>query len=200
MTELTQITDRIARTQRGLLRQFRGQPNLEAIMASHGVQYQELENVFFQLYTIRWLSSATGQQLDNLGIIVGEPRQGRDDENYRAALYARVAINKGNATIEDILFAMDFAKPDEYELRELGDATLSVRLVTAIGSMIDPETLNAALQGVKGAGVEARFIYSEYADSSTFKWASGATREVDVNQGWADTAKTQGGFRADVAT
>jgi hypothetical protein len=193
---LTQILDRVDRTIKRLLSQFRGQPNMEAIAASYGAQFQEIEDVLWQLYTERWLSTATGAQLDELGRMLGEPRGDKNDDDYRAALYARIALNRSNGRIEDILFAMTNIKDDRYQLRELGDATLVVRLLDAI-STVSAAIYDDALQQTKAAGVEAVFQYSSDDDENTFRWAVGDTVESTTTEGWSNDAGTDGGSWSD---
>lgn len=193
---LTQILDRVDRTIKRLLYQFRGQPNMEAIAASYGAQFQEIEDVLWQLYTLRWLSTATGAQLDELGRMLDEPRGDKNDDDYRAAIYARIALNGSHGRIEDILFAMTNIKDDRYQLRELGDATLVVRLLDAI-STVSASTYNDALQKIKGGGVEAVFQYSSDDDENTFRWAVGDTVESTTTEGWSNDSGTDGGSWSD---
>ena len=195
---LTQILDRIAQTTRDLLAQFAGQPNMEAITASYGVQFQELEDMFWDLYLLQALANAEGEQLNQLGIIVDEPRSGKDDDNYRAAIYGRIALNRSHGRTEDIILAMTGLQDDRWQLREPGDATLIMRLLDVIDPLIDPTTFNDALQRIKGGGVEAVFQYNTYDDDNTFRWATGATVEATSTEGWSDVAMTNGGKWSDV--
>lgn len=68
---------------------------------------QELEDVLWDLLTLRHLSSATGKQLDGLGEIVGEPRGSTDDEVYRDGLYLKLLINTSEGTPERIIEIVD---------------------------------------------------------------------------------------------
>lgn len=64
---------------------------------------QELENVFTQLLLERWIDSAYGEQLDKLGVIVGESRLSDNDEEYRAAIKLRVIINVSEGEPERLI-------------------------------------------------------------------------------------------------
>jgi hypothetical protein len=195
---LTQILDRIARTTGGLMAQFENQPNMTAIMASYGVQFQELENMFWDLYLLQTLANSEGEQLDQIGIIVDEPRSGRDDENYRAAIYGRIALNRSHARIEDILDAMTAILDNTYVLRELDDQTFIVTLEDAKPATIDAETFNASLQRIKGGGIHAHFHYSDYDNTDTFTFADADVEQTDANQGWGNDGETAGGYWSDV--
>lgn len=89
--------------------QFENSTDLQALVGAivgetHGVQ--ELENVLWDLYTLRWLPFATGAQLDGLGDILGEPRPSADDEEYRDALYLKVLINVSQGEPERLIEVM----------------------------------------------------------------------------------------------
>lgn len=194
--DLTQVLDRVTQTTNKLLKQFKGQPNMEGIAASYGVQFQEIEDMLWDLYLYRWISTAFGVQLDKIGDILGQKREGRSDDNYRIALYGRAYLIRSNATIEDLIFAMNNSYTADYRLRELGSAALKMRLLTAKPGTVDEDTLYSVLQKNKGAGVEAKFVWSDYDEDNTFRWATGSTRETTSTAGWSDVAKTYGGKRA----
>lgn len=76
------------------------------ILESNDLQFNDLENTFFQLYQNMWLSSAIGEQLDVLGIILNVDRDGRTDDAYRAILYAKVQIDVSSGEPESIIAAV----------------------------------------------------------------------------------------------
>ena len=69
-------------------------------------QIQDLEDSSFEVLLNRWIDTAVGVQLDGVGAIVGEAREGRGDDEYRLAIKARIQINFSEATPEDILTAL----------------------------------------------------------------------------------------------
>lgn len=79
--------------------------NIYGVLEAGDTQFNELENVFFELYLNIWLSTATGQQLDVLGVILDFARQGRDDESYRALLYTKININISSGEPESVISA-----------------------------------------------------------------------------------------------
>lgn len=93
--------------------QFANSENLRALVSdlvgqSHGIQ--ECEDAIWDIYTLRWLWIAEGQQLDYLGEILGEPRQdGLADEAYRTRLYAVIQTHISNGEPERIITATIFA-------------------------------------------------------------------------------------------
>jgi hypothetical protein len=86
-----------------LVEQFRGKPVIEALLSSYLSRVQELED---ELWIVLWgwvLGNATARQLDDLGAIVGELREGRDDTEYEAAIRVRIRINRSKGRTIDVI-------------------------------------------------------------------------------------------------
>jgi hypothetical protein len=177
--------------------QFQGAPVIDAKLASYGVQAQEIENVLVDVLVLSLLPNATGEQLDVLGRIVGEPRQGKNDADYAIAIAARIRINRTNATIEDILLVLVAAIDRTYEVDDLGNAAFIVRVVDSF-TTAEAEILKALLEEAKGGGVRADLVWSLVDDDATFTLASGDVEEASTTQGTANDAATVGGALADV--
>ena len=77
------------------------------ILESNDFQFNDLEEVFFQLLQNMWLDTAIGVQLDVLGIILNVDRDGRTDEAYKTILYAKVQINVSSGEPESIIAAVN---------------------------------------------------------------------------------------------
>jgi len=103
MTEIVQKTNHEAEALANLLSQFKDKDVLEKLIKIYVRQIQEIEDMFYALKVERWLDDATGVQLDNLGTIVNEARQGRVDDDYTDALRVRILINISQGTHQDIL-------------------------------------------------------------------------------------------------
>ena len=63
----------------------------------------ELENIFQDLLDDRSVDTAVGVQLDQVGLLVGELRNRRDDEEFRNAIKLKIAVNTSSGTVEDII-------------------------------------------------------------------------------------------------
>jgi hypothetical protein len=197
MPEPTAKTTIVADAIANLYGQFQGAPNMNAIVASYAIQAQELETVFISLIVNTMLPTAEGEQLDVLGRIVGEERQGRSDDDYRIAIGARIRSNVSNASVEDIIAVLKSAVDRTYEVKDLGYASFLVRLVDDVGTA-SPTELNAILQRIKGGGVRADFIYSLEDDANSFTLSSSDAIETDALRGLADDAGLNGGALVDV--
>jgi len=100
MTE--HYTDHVARGIERLIERYR-LPRTSALLASWLTEVQAVEDAFYQLLTERSVATATGETLDILGRIVGQPRDGRDDATYRLWISARVMVSRSSGTTEQIL-------------------------------------------------------------------------------------------------
>lgn len=84
----------------GWLSQDGQTPGLAEIL---GMGMDALREEHYQIDQLRWLSTATGETLDELGAMVGLPRNGLSDEVYRRAIQARGASLTGDAGIDAVM-------------------------------------------------------------------------------------------------
>lgn len=77
--------------------------NLLDIITAEDLQLNEIEQVFFDMLTLMWLDSATGEQLDVLGIHLVIDREGRTDTDYRVVLKGKARINVSSGEPESII-------------------------------------------------------------------------------------------------
>lgn len=101
---ITQITDHAAQAKARLLFQYQGKANIEALLDSlGGQQIQDLEDILFDINTRLDIDNSVGVQLNNIGLIVGQPRKGQDDITYRLFLKAKAGVNVSEGDIERVL-------------------------------------------------------------------------------------------------
>jgi len=78
--------------------------NLQKLIRAIVTPIQELQDVNFELETERWLISSVGQQLDEIGIILGLQRNlDESDSDYRERLQFQIFINTSSGTPEEII-------------------------------------------------------------------------------------------------
>lgn len=186
-----------------LLYGFQGadQPNIQAIISTLSAQAEELEAMFLDLCS-ETIDTAVGAQLDGLGRVVGELRLGRSDVDYRAAIQSRIVINKGNATIEDILFVMGSVLPAGFpmQLTEPADATVWVDFLQALtASEPSGEVLASLLDRASGAGIGHAVFFGGFPAAERFTFAPGLVPVADTDLGYGDVAQTIGGRYSGVA-
>lgn len=87
------------------IEQFKGAEVIENLARALVTGLNDTEDVLNDLLLKRWLALAEGIQLDRLGVILGQPRYGRNDEAYRNALYFQIFINTSKADPEAIIKA-----------------------------------------------------------------------------------------------
>jgi len=64
---------------------------------------QQLEDIMFSMLAALDLSSAAGVQLDRIGQIVGQPRNGLEDPEYLIQIQAQIAENNSDGTGNNVL-------------------------------------------------------------------------------------------------
>lgn len=101
------IIDYINRARARMLQQFKREeaPNLDKLLQVMVAEIQEAENELHELLTFRSVATASGEQLDVLGDIVGIDREGRTDSDFRDVIFLQIAINNGGGQ-ESVLSAL----------------------------------------------------------------------------------------------
>lgn len=151
------ITDHEARALALFPDQFQEKPNITKLNKVFSKQIQELENVAFAMLTNRFLTLAEGQQLDGLGEIVGEDRDGRTDAIYKTALGTRISINRSNGEPETLINVLaSLTNATDVKYKELYPASVEM---TTNGTSI-PTTLSENMHKVRAAGVALTIIHA----------------------------------------
>lgn len=174
----TQITGLVAQALGRFTGAFKNQPNCQRILASLLGQVggfdgkpitdvgwaQRLENTFWQIITNRILAnSPTGDQLDEIGGLLNEPRQGRSDAIYLPALIVRIRINRSQGTSEDIIQVSNLLAPGSlYE--DYPDMKFSV----ASWGLADPLGYATLIGETKAIGSRATVYYSNWSNVTGF--------------------------------
>lgn len=103
------ITDHEDRAAARLTSVYR-KPRIEGYVKALASEVQELENAIAESRVERYLSSAVGTQLDDIGSVLSFRRGGTaTDDAYRALLRARVRILRSQGKPEDLIQAMRLA-------------------------------------------------------------------------------------------
>lgn len=157
---ITQKTTHVEEALDNLLSQFKGKPNIEALISLLASQIQELENAAFQIVEDTTLTAAVGDQLDGWGRIFDQPRNGQVDATYRTFLQAKTRIIRSRGTIEDLIEILDLLTGGtmSIELSEFPDtdpAHFDINITTALpagtdGVIVARLTLRAKPAGVRG--------------------------------------------------
>lgn len=147
---------------------------------------------------------AVGVWLDLLGRVVGEPRDGRDDIDYRRGIRVRVLVNRANGRVAELAKiarlheSADDDPAAQIRIREPGRARAIVYIDATPSTPL--RRVNSYLQGAKAGGValQAVQVVTPFERTDAFRLVTvdlAGTRDV---YGLADTALTLGGALAHV--
>lgn len=187
MSQLDYIPDWAARLRSRLYTQFRSSTSWQAWCDVLGQQFDDLEAAGQTLFTLLDVEASEGVQLDVIGRLIGQPRNGVDDPTYRLYLSARVLANKSTGTVEDIfkimraLYGQDEAQP-RYEGGLVKQFAIRIgEVLTRTEALIGVEFLGDA----KEAGARALLEWSESAATGTFHLWDGPVLATGIVAGQA---------------
>lgn len=147
--------------------------NIEQLLGAILAPAQDVENALQQMALYRFVDTAEGAQLDIIGRIVGQEREGLTDTDYRRYIRARIAANNSNGTIEDVLtvaFLVVYDNTLDYIVDNQGVACLVLRIEN--GTLTDnlANILIKFLGNTVSAGVRVILEYSTVAPAQWFVW------------------------------
>jgi len=118
---MSYVSDALSR----ITSQFEQSPKVLALLSAIIGPLDSLQATSDSVKTERWIDTAIGAQLDGCGYIVGETRQGRDDDTYREAILFRVFVNVSKGTPKDVSYALKYiTKSDDVQYIESWPATV----------------------------------------------------------------------------
>jgi hypothetical protein len=138
-----------------LIERWKGKPNLAAILASYTDQLQLLENALWDIITARLVDYAEGAQLDAIGRIVGEIRQGQNDAQYRARLRVRIRINQSFGTAEDVIIVLQMLDAALFAFVESGYAHFDIVYSAPLTSPAVASQVPKIIKQTRAAGIGA---------------------------------------------
>jgi hypothetical protein len=166
---------------------FRSGPRNQAELAAYLDQAQEIEDMLWVLKSAFDVDTAVGVQLNYIGKKVGEPRLGRDDEQYRSAIRVRVMVNNSDGRAEQMIEIANAMFPEEtytmsVNLDEAYPRTITVYLEGDPGA-VTLTSVARLLRLAKPAGSQLGVVLGlDDSDGSAARWAS--ADEVDLVTGW----------------
>lgn len=169
------ITDHADRAVARLAEQYQ-KPKIQAFLRALIHPVQALENVAWQVYTERSVDNAVGAQLDILGRIVGQPRDGYADADYRRFIRARITVNRSDGVVEDLLLITRLIVDDEDAVvvaEPQYPGAIVIRVEGAAVSEAVADVCLVFLQEAASAGVRVMFEYSTVDPSLAFSFAGG---------------------------
>lgn len=164
------MADYIQQLTDDIIEQFKGKPNIAAIMEAVAVQLQDVADFYTALRDERSLHTAIGKQLDGSGdiVVLNRAEAGQmasynnpgeaislDDELYRKFLIFKVLKNTSISTYPDIIksFKMFWDKPLYYSENPEEPATMTFRTGTLTPEDNASLILNAPIIRAAGVGI-----------------------------------------------
>lgn len=148
---------------------FKDKPKVQALLASYTARIQTLEADLWQLLW-GWVLqhdtyNASGKQLDDLGAVVGQPREGRSDADYIIAIKVRIRVNRSHGKAVDVIEVARLinALATYVEYPKLS-WEVSIYNVTNSGDII------RFLTQTKAASSYGVLLTSTWAEANVFKW------------------------------
>ena len=183
---IAQVNDHVAAGLALLIQQYQGAPRLEGLLTSYLNRVQELEDAIWSVILGRLIDYAIGVQLDVLGRLVGQRRDGAADEIYRTRIRARIAANRSLGTGDDLIRVALLASGSDPALMfysELQPATVHVELLQT-DPTIAPVVVEL-LRVAKAPGVALQLLFTEYAAANSFTFGTNDLGvEFDTNRGF----------------
>jgi len=150
--ELVQITDYTTRVLGFLISQYRDSTRLQGVITAGTEEADKIEASMFQVDAGFSMDNAIGVQLDILGRVFRESRQGRSDDDFRVAikLKASIAVNGSPEEILTFLRNLSLTAPTDLEYQFEGTGKYAI--------LTDDETFaTGALDRISPAGVQGAF-------------------------------------------
>jgi hypothetical protein len=86
-----------------ILNQFAKSQKLKGLILGLVKPFQDALDSIESLHYGRYVDQANGETLDIIGQLVGQPRNGLDDENYRPWIKVRIHLNNCSGTPDSVL-------------------------------------------------------------------------------------------------
>jgi hypothetical protein len=191
------ITDHADQGVFKFLEQFKEQPALEALARSYLNRIQELEDAIWEVILIRGIEESEGVNLDAIGNIVGRPRLGLGDVDYRVALRAQIRINRSSGTPEDMIAVtkLSITANQLFTFAEAIPATVVIEILDQV--LFNILVLFDNLLRTKAGGVRLYLLYSTVPIDDDFTFSEDDTATVDGIKGWSNDAGSSGGHWID---
>ena len=146
-----------------LIDAFSDKPLFTGLLSSYVQQIQDLEDAFSEILTETTTTTSTGAQLDALGSIVGELREGRNDLQYSTAINAQILLLQAEGTPEDIIaLTVAIAGSVTVVIEENFPASFAVTIDDPVDpTVVDVLNMGALIASGKPAGVGMSLIWYE---------------------------------------
>lgn len=151
-----------------LTNQFQEKPLIKELNSAMVAPLTSAESLADDVRLNRFIDLAVGVQLDGCGYIVGEPRLGRDDAKYKAAILFRIFVNTSTATPHDVMQGLRLLT-DPSDLQYIEQYPATAMLFT--DGVVIPPNIQAVIQGLAPAAISQVPIIVTFANALPFRFA-----------------------------
>lgn len=159
-SKIIKVTTHVQDAKDRLTGNKKGQPRIEGTIGMLAKQIQDLENVLVDLLDAELLATAQGDFLDKLGDLVGQPREGLQDDFYRILVAVKIVKNFSKGEPDAVIRATRLIfQATEVHYMNLGGGNVGL-YVNGIIPAAPASFVYANLQEVVAAGVKINLIVS----------------------------------------
>jgi len=170
--DIQKVDDHTKKALERIAYQYQGLSRFEKLISALISGKQDFEDNVHPFLTDRWIDSADGDQLDGLGELVGEDRNGRLDGDYRRAIRLRAVLNAVSGQPEGVIgYLRAYSGSERIKYKESYPATVEVFVD---GDNVDAEVVRS-VRDILPSGVA---LYASTAPSLDTKLPFGFSEEV----------------------
>lgn len=167
-TNTNHVSEGLAR----LIATLRKPTSVSALLQAFLERVQDLENDIADVRDGLNVDTAADYQLDILGAIVGEPREGRTDAAYRIRIKARIRINRSNGHPDEVLEIMTSILNTPVTMKEFANAAFELYALITDTAILGE--VSAVLRQIKPAGVRGTLTYHDAGTKFVYDGAAGS--------------------------
>lgn len=169
----TQDLNHVTEGQKLLTSHYASAPVISGMVKALMLRFQEIEGALFSLLNGIILNNhpmpgGPWNILDQLGAIVGEPRNGRDDATYVQAIRLRIRVNRSRGLAEDIIQIGQLATGVIPYYLDMPPASFILETLDVIA----PATVAALITQARSAGTYGSYVYTTWSTGNDFKFTS----------------------------
>ncbi len=154
---ITQQLDHAEQAAGLLLGVYQEKPRIRALLLSYVARCQELDDAIWGVIVKRLIDNAEAAQLDAIGRIVGEPRNGKVDALYRVYVLARIRINWSKGQPRDVIEVLRIVEAQSFRYREYYPASILIEYLGLPPAALPTVLVDLAKQA-KPAGVQLQLV------------------------------------------
>jgi hypothetical protein len=192
---LAEVTDHCAAGLGLLISQYQNSPRLQALLCGYLDQVQAVERGLVGMYERSIdITRASGEQLDLLGRIVREARDGRSDDDYRRGIRVRLLINRSQGRHEELIAIVRLFEDMTTGVVRLRDYQPARIVVWVQAPAVNPSPeVFRRVRAARAAGVAVQTVTQPAAPTGRL-FALGRTADkANITTGLGWTGDTRGG-------